>query len=134
MPFFVRIPGRISGDPRVEAERYVNFINGNGTIVQRELRRKGYAGYQPLTEAWLCAVFEKTAERVSDRPFVFLDIRLRLRRRAVSGLLLHPGAQPVYRDTQTAIDPYRRQLSTREQFVDLAPTDSDSLRRLCRTQ
>ena len=61
MAFFVRIPRRVDDtaeDSLARSEHYLNLINGDGTLIQRELRRKGYAGYEPSTAATMCAVFQ----------------------------------------------------------------------------
>ena len=47
MAFFVKLPRQPSQpDGLVEQDRYLNIINGRSTLVQKELRRRGYAGYE----------------------------------------------------------------------------------------
>ncbi len=84
MPYFVRLPKRIDDEnSAADSEHYLNIINGNGTIVQRELRRKGFAGYELDTASVMCAVFHFLSrncslgeETVSDNKnsFSFFDV------------------------------------------------------------
>lgn len=94
MAFFVRLPRAPSIQaPEAAQEHYLNIINGDGTLGQRELRRNGYAGYELPTAATCCAMFEllargllpgygkaRTASSTSERPgsaaslFTFYDI------------------------------------------------------------
>lgn len=80
MPYFVRIPRRV-GQPGFEgdSESYLNIINGSGTLIQRELRRKGYGGYEPTTAATMCAVFDllnrgEVFPRKDEAHFSFFDV------------------------------------------------------------
>jgi len=71
--FFVKLPRRPGCTSDVAApEHYLNIISGEETLGQRELRRKGYAGYEPETAATMCALFE-LATRANDR-FTFFDV------------------------------------------------------------
>jgi FkbM family methyltransferase len=49
-------------------ERYVNIVNGDSTIAQRQLRRGGYAGYEVNTAATLCALLQLVTEGRIGRP------------------------------------------------------------------
>jgi FkbM family methyltransferase len=76
MAFFVRIPNfpassLTSLNRTQEFPKYINIINGNSSIDQRELRRSGYAGIEPDTVATflnLCCelVLERSSIRVFD--------------------------------------------------------------------
>ena len=69
MPFLVKLPRNPSHpDSLVEQERYLNIINGRSTLVQRELRRRGYAGYELATSSCMCAVFELLADSGEQGP------------------------------------------------------------------
>lgn len=59
MPFFVRLPKRPDAESmHTQDECYINLINGQGTLIQRELRRHGFAGYEPHTASVACALWE----------------------------------------------------------------------------
>jgi FkbM family methyltransferase len=49
-------------------ERYVNIVNGDSTIAQRQLRRSGYAGYELNTAATLCSLFQLVSAGKLGRP------------------------------------------------------------------
>ncbi len=56
MAFFVRVPSLpastlIALNRKQEFPKYINIINGDNSIDQRELRRSGYAGIEPDTVA-----------------------------------------------------------------------------------
>jgi FkbM family methyltransferase len=76
MAFFVRLPSfpassQMALNRTQEFPKYINIINGNSSIDQRELRRSGYAGIEPDTVATflnLCCelVLEKGNIRIFD--------------------------------------------------------------------
>jgi len=70
MPMFVRVPrnGRVISSTGSYAGR-LNVLDRKETAVQRQLRRAGLAGYEPLTQATLLALAE-----LAPRPTSFLDV------------------------------------------------------------
>lgn len=75
MPFFARIPSRPdAADSLLQSEHYINLINGSGTLVQRELRRHGFGGYEPATASVALAAFQTIAEQKGSGGFGFFDV------------------------------------------------------------
>lgn len=75
MAFFVKMPVRVSDGDTCEFgedERYLNIINGKSTLMQRELRRNGYGGYETHTVTAICALFQQVVR--DDGLVTFFDV------------------------------------------------------------
>ena len=59
--FWVKLPRRVGTGDQV-ANRFLDILDGNATLGQRQLRRTGYGGYERDTAATLCAIFGLLAD------------------------------------------------------------------------